>query len=151
MREKRAEMEKTMKKENCIFCKIAAGEIPSKTLYEDDNFRVILDISPASKGHAIILPKNHADNLFELSDEDASKIFVVAKKVASVMKEILLCDGLNVLQNNGEAAGQSVFHLHVHLIPRYENDAVTIKWNPGEADETFFDEFAQKIQKELQA
>lgn len=116
-----------MKKEDCIFCKIAAGEIPSKTLYEDESFRVILDISPASKGHAIILPKNHAANLYELSDEDASRILVVAKKVATVMQDILHCDGLNVLQNNGEAAGQSVFHLHVHLIPRYENDRINIK------------------------
>ena len=138
-----------MKKEDCIFCKIAAGDIPSKTLYEDESFRVILDISPASKGHAIILPKNHAANLYELSDEDAANIFVVAKKVATVMKDVLACDGLNVLQNNGEAAGQSVFHLHVHLIPRYENDAVNIKWNPGTPDEAFLTEFAQKVSSAL--
>lgn len=134
-----------MKKEDCIFCKIAAGEIPSKTLYEDEQFRVILDISPASKGHAIILPKNHADNLYELSDEDASKIFTVAKKTATVMKDILHCDGLNVLQNNGEAAGQSVFHLHVHLIPRYKEDTINIKWLPGEADAAFLEEFSKKV------
>lgn len=138
-----------MKKEDCIFCKIAAGEIPSKTLYEDELFRVILDISPASKGHAIILPKNHAANLYELSEEDASKIFVVAKKVASVMKDILPCDGLNVLQNNGEAAGQSVFHLHVHLIPRYKDDSVNIKWKPGNAEEEFLTAFAEKVQLAL--
>lgn len=138
-----------MKKDDCIFCKIAAGEIPSKTLYEDESFRVILDISPASKGHAIILPKEHADNLYELSDEAASKIFVVAKKVASAMKDLLQCDGLNVLQNNGEAAGQSVFHLHVHLIPRYENDTVNIKWRPGEPDEAFLEEFAGKVAERL--
>lgn len=139
-----------MQKEDCIFCKIANGEIPSKTLYEDDSFRVILDISPASKGHAIILPKNHAANLYELPDEDAAKIFVVAKKVATVMKDILKCDGLNVLQNNGEAAGQSVFHLHIHLIPRYENDTVTIKWKPGESDDAFLTEFSNKVQSALQ-
>ncbi|MFW5672192.1 MAG: HIT family protein [Acetivibrio ethanolgignens] len=138
-----------MKKEDCIFCKIAAGEIPSKTLYEDESFRVILDISPASKGHAIILLKNHAANLYELSDEDASKILVVAKKVATVMQDILHCDGLNVLQNNGEAAGQSVFHLHVHLIPRYENDAVSIKWAPGTPDDAFLAEFADKVSTAL--
>ena len=138
-----------MKKDDCIFCKIAAGDIPSKTLYEDESFRVILDISPASKGHAIILPKNHAANLYELPDEDASKIFVVAKKVATVMKDILQCDGLNVLQNNGEAAGQSVFHLHVHLIPRYENDTVNIKWKPGTPDDTFLAEFAEKVTEAL--
>lgn len=138
-----------MKKEDCIFCKIAAGEIPSKTLYEDESFRVILDISPASKGHAIILPKNHAANLYELSDEDASKIFVIAKKVATVMQDILHCDGLNVLQNNGEAAGQSVFHLHVHLIPRYKDDTVNIKWAPGTPDDAFLSEFANKVSTAL--
>lgn len=134
---------------NCIFCKIANGEIPSKTLYEDDSFRVILDISPASKGHAIILPKNHAANLYELPDEDAAKIMIVAKKVAAVLKDTLHCDGLNVLQNNGEAAGQTIFHLHVHLIPRYENDNVKIEWTAGEEGNTLADEIVEQIQKAI--
>ena len=108
-----------MKNENCIFCKIAAGEIPSATIYEDDDFRVILDIEPASKGHALILPKDHYANLYELPEELASKALVVAKKVITKMTEIVGCDGYNVLQNNGEAAGQTVFHFHLHLIPRY--------------------------------
>ncbi len=120
-----------MKNENCIFCKIAAGEIPSATIYEDDDFRVILDIEPASKGHALILPKDHYANLYELPEELASKALVVAKKVITKMTEIVGCDGYNVLQNNGEAAGQTVFHFHMHLIPRYKEDDVTIKWNPG--------------------
>ena len=120
-----------MKNENCIFCKIAAGEIPSATIYEDDDFRVILDIEPASKGHALILPKDHYANLYELPEELASKALVVAKKVITKMTEIVECDGYNVLQNNGEAAGQTVFHFHMHLIPRYKEDDVTIKWNPG--------------------
>lgn len=134
---------------NCIFCKIANGEIPSKTLYEDDSFRVILDISPASKGHAIILPKNHAANLYELPEEDAAKIMVVAKKVATVLKDTLQCDGLNVLQNNGEAAGQTVFHLHVHLIPRYENDNIKIEWEAGAEGNTLADEVVEKIQNAI--
>lgn len=120
-----------MKKENCIFCKIAAGEIPSATIYEDDDFRVILDIEPASKGHALILPKDHHANLYELPEELASKALVVAKKVVTKMTEIVGCEGYNVLQNNGEVAGQTVFHFHMHLIPRYKEDAVTIKWNQG--------------------
>ncbi len=118
--------------EGCVFCKIAAGEIPSKTVYEDDDFRAILDISPASKGHVIILPKNHADNIFEISDEDASGIMLVAKKIASKVKNVFGCDGVNILQNNGEAAGQTVFHFHVHVIPRYENDNIRIKWTQHE-------------------
>ena len=101
---------------NCIFCKIANGEIPSRTLYEDESFRVILDISPASKGHAIILAKKHAENIYSLSEEDAGKIYLVAKKVATAMQNVLKCDGMNILQNNGEAAGQTVFHLHIHIL-----------------------------------
>lgn len=138
-----------MSDSNCIFCKISNGEIPSKTLYEDDDFRVILDISPASKGHAIILPKKHATNIYELPEEEASKIFVVAKKVATAMEKILNCDGMNILQNNGETAGQSVFHLHVHLIPRYKDDNLKIKWTPGNSDDVLEDELLEQIKKEL--
>ena len=90
--------------DDCIFCKINKGEIPSTTIYEDDDFKVMLDINPASRGHAVILPKNHAADLFELEDEDAEKLFKVARKCAKAMKEVLHCDGINVLQNNGEAA-----------------------------------------------
>lgn len=119
-------------KEDCIFCKIANGEIPSATLYEDDDFRAIFDIGPASRGHVIILPKNHAKDVFEASEEDASKIYVLAKKIAKGMKEGLKCDGVNILQNNGEYAGQTVFHLHMHVIPRYKDDKVNIMWTPKE-------------------
>lgn len=114
--------------DNCIFCKLANGKLPTNSIYEDEDFNVIMDLSPASRGHAIILPKNHAANLFELTEEDASKIMLVAQKCAIAMKKTLNFDGFNVLQNNGEIAGQTVFHLHVHLIPRYENDNITIKF-----------------------
>ena len=120
-----------MKDPNCIFCKIAGGEIPSVTLYEDADFRVIMDISPASKGHALILPKEHYANLYELPDELAAKVLVLAKKMTTKLKDIVGCDGYNVLQNNGEAAGQTVSHFHMHLIPRYENDDVNIGWKLG--------------------
>ena len=116
---------------NCIFCKIANGEIPSATLYEDEEFRVILDLGPASKGHALILPKKHAANLFELPDETAEKVMVLAKKIAGRLKEGLGADGINLVQNNGEAAGQTVFHFHMHLIPRYDGDTVQVTWTPG--------------------
>ena len=120
-----------MKKDDCIFCKIANGEIPSSTLYEDGDFRVVLDIGPATKGHALILPKEHAANIYELPDETAAKVFVLAKKLAAKMTEILKCDGFNIVQNNGEAAGQTVSHFHIHLIPRYRADGQTIGWKPG--------------------
>lgn len=121
-----------MRDENCIFCKIANGEIPAATIYEDQDFRVILDLGPASKGHALILPKEHYANLYELEDSVAAKVLIVAKKVITQMTEILECDGYNLVQNNGETAGQTVFHFHMHLIPRYKNDNVGIKWTPGE-------------------
>lgn len=126
-----------MKSDNCIFCKIANGEIPSATLYEDEDFRVILDLGPASKGHALILPKEHAANIYELPDELAAKAMVVAKKVASTLKDGLKCDGLNIVQNNGEPAGQTVFHFHMHLIPRYKGDNVHVKvaWDQGSLTE----------------
>ena len=121
-----------MKDCNCIFCKIANDEIPSTTLYEDEDFRVILDLGPATRGHAILMPKNHFANLCELDDETAQKAILVAKKMAGKMKAALGADGFNLVQNNGEAAGQTVFHFHMHLIPRYENDNAGILWEPGE-------------------
>lgn len=117
-----------MRDEQCIFCKIANGEIPSKTIYEDEDFRVILDLEPAAKGHSLILPKNHYRNLLELPDETAANAIVLAKKLAIQMKDKLKCDGLNVVQNNEEAAGQTVFHFHMHLIPRYKDDNQKIDW-----------------------
>lgn len=131
--------------ENCIFCKIANGEIPAATLYEDEDFRVILDLGPASKGHALILPKSHAANIYELSDELAAKAMILAKKMAAAMTEALHCDGFNIVQNNGEAAGQTVFHFHMHLIPRYNNDGVGLTWIPG----TLSDEDREEILKKV--
>ena len=133
----------------CKFCKIANGEIQSASVYEDKDFRVIMDISPASEGHMIILPKEHAANVFELSDEIASKIYVLAKKLAKALKEELDCDGINILQNNGEAAGQTVFHLHMHVIPRYYSDDISIRWNQGESNSESLAEFAQNIGNRL--
>lgn len=116
---------------DCIFCKIANGEIPSCTVYEDDDFKAFLDLGPATKGHTLILPKKHAANLFELPDETASKLMIVAKSLASKLKDKLGADGMNLVQNNGEVAGQTVMHFHLHLIPRYEGDNQKISWNPG--------------------
>ena len=123
-----------MKNSNCIFCKIANGEIPSSTIYEDEDFRVFLDLGPAATGHALIVPKEHYANIYELDDALCSRIFVLAKKLAVHMTEILHCDGFNIMQNNGAVAGQTVFHFHLHLIPRYKGDTAGICWNPGTAD-----------------
>ncbi len=119
-----------MKKDDCIFCKLANGIIPTNSIYEDEDFNVILDAAPATKGHALILPKEHADNLYELPEETAAKVLVLAKKLATKMTEKLGCDGFNIVQNNGTVAGQTVFHFHMHLIPRYNNDGQKIAWEP---------------------
>ena len=130
---------------DCIFFKIANGEIPSATLYEDEDFRVILDLGPASKGHALILPKAHAANIYEISDDMAAKAMILAKKMATKMTEALKCDGFNIVQNNGEPAGQTVFHFHMHLIPRYEGDQVGITWKPGTLTDEVKNEILEKL------
>ena len=136
-----------MKKEDCIFFKIANGEIPSKTIYEDDDFRVILDISPATKGHALILPKEHYADIYELDEELAAKAIRLAKKLAIKMKERLGCEGFNIVQNNGELAGQTVFHFHMHLIPRYQDDNQKIGWNPTSPADKELEEIKEKMTK----
>lgn len=136
-------------KEDCIFCKIANGIIPSYTLYEDENFRVIFDLGPVSKGHALILPKEHYANIYELDEEIASKVFVLAKKMAIVMTEAFNCDGFNILQNNNEAGGQTVFHFHMHLVPRYEGDGALRFGEAGEAIEEQLKELEKKVKQIL--
>lgn len=116
--------------EECIFCKLANGSIPSKTIYEDEEFRVILDLAPATKGHALIIPKVHVVDLFDISEQVAGKAMVLARKLAHIMKDKLQCDGFNLVQNNGTCAGQTVFHFHLHLIPRYREDGQRILWEP---------------------
>ena len=114
--------------DNCIFCKIIAGVIPSATIYENEEFKVILDRFPANEGHVLIMPKEHCANLFEVEEEKAGRLFALAVKVAKIMKETLGFENMNLVQNNGPVAGQTVNHLHVHLIPRYEGDEVKVTW-----------------------
>ena len=130
---------------DCIFCKIAGGDIPSSTVYEDEQFRVLLDLSPATKGHALILPKQHYANIFEIDENILRDLIVLAKKVASAMKETLNCDGVNIVQNNGEVAGQTVFHFHMHIIPRYKDDDQVIGWEPHTSDPEVQAQLAEKI------
>ena len=135
--------------ENCIFCKIAHGVIPSATIFENDDVRVIMDINPAAKGHAILLVKKHVANIFELDPDTAGRIFSVVPKVAAAIKKVTGCDGLNILQNNGTAAGQTVFHLHIHFIPRFENDKILMGWKPGSYADGEAAEIAAKIAAEI--
>ena len=123
-----------MKQEQCIFCKIIAGEIPSHTLYEDENYKIILDVGPATKGHALIMPKSHYADFYELPEEAAADVIKLAKKMMIHMTDKLKCDGFNLVQNDGEAAGQTVNPFHMHLIPRYKNDGEILKYIAGEPD-----------------
>lgn len=132
-----------MKDENCIFCKLANGVFPTNSIYEDEDFNVILDVSPASKGHALILPKEHYQNIYEIEPDLLAKAAKLAQKIVCREKDVLKCDGYNILQNNGEAAGQTVFHYHMHLIPRYDfqKDADILSWSTKE----FSDEEMKEI------
>lgn len=134
---------------NCIFCKIAEGEIPSATVYEDSDFRVILDLGPATRGHALILPKAHYKDLCELDEEVAAKVLPLAGKIGTAMIKALGCSGFNVVQNNGEAAGQTVLHFHVHVIPRYEGGPVMVAWEPGKADSAELADISNSIKDVL--
>jgi len=137
-------------KDDCIFCKIAAGKIPSATIYEDSHFRVFLDINPATKGHCLIVPKEHFENIYDLDADTAGKAFVLATLISRALKKVLGCDGLNVVQNNGPAAGQSVFHFHMHLIPRYRDDGLSllVEQEPGNMEE--IQQIRQLLKEELQ-
>ena len=136
-----------MMKEDCIFCKLANGIIPTRGIYEDKDFKVILDAAPATRGHALILPKEHADNLYQLSEEMAGKAFILAKRLAESMTETLGCQGFNIVQNNGEAAGQTVFHFHIHLIPRYSDDGQGVFWESRHYTDEVLDEIRSQLAK----
>lgn len=126
-----------MKKDNCIFCKLANGQIPTNAIFEDEDFKVILDASPAAKGHALILPKEHYANIYEIDSEVLAKAAKLAQKIIKHETDVLKCDGYNLLQNNGEAAGQTIFHFHMHLIPRYvsQGDAAWEMWENQEVSD----------------
>ncbi len=134
-----------MKKDDCIFCKLANGNIPTNTIYEDDDFRVFLDASPATAGHCLIVPKEHFDDLEDLDEAIAAKTLPLAKKIMLQLKEKLNWDGFNLVQNNREVAGQTVFHFHMHLIPRYKDDGQKIVWKPGSPDEGELEALLKKI------
>ena len=135
-------------KDDCIFCKLANGVFETNTLYEDDQFRVIFDASPATKGHVLIIPKEHYANAFEMPEDLIGDAYKLAKKIATALKEITGCDGINILQNNGEVAGQTVFHFHIHIIPRYEKGEM-IQWTPGELDQSVVDDIIDKAKDVL--
>ena len=110
--------------ENCLFCKIITGEIPSAKIYEDEDTFAFLDIKPLTKGHTLVIPKKHCQDIFDIDESDAKKVIAVAKKVSEKIKGALKADGIRLSQSNGVAAGQDVMHFHLHVIPRYANDGL---------------------------
>ena len=138
-----------MKKDDCIFCKIAAGEIPSRKIYEDKDLIAIMDLSPTSKGHSLIIPKEHYTNIYDIDEEIAGKVMKTAKKLATKMTVALNCDGFNLLQNNGETAGQTMFHFHMHLIPRYKDaDSNMLKFTSVSFSDEEMDSIRDQIIKD---
>ncbi|MDD3184292.1 MAG: HIT family protein [Anaerostipes sp.] len=138
-----------MSKDNCVFCKIIDGDIPSTTIFENPDFKVILDVAPATLGHVLILPKEHFADVFDIDAQTAGKLFQLATVVARAMKQALHCDGMNILQNNGTIAGQTVFHFHMHLIPRYEGDGLHLAWKEQESKPEMLEEIRDRIRKAL--
>ena len=133
---------------DCIFCKLANGVFPTNFIYEDEDFKVILDANPATKGHSLILPKKHFKNLLDADEEVLKKALPLAKKLSNKLIDVLKCDGVNVLQNNNEAAGQAVFHLHIHLIPRYKDQKEHIlSWNANKFSDDEMKNIAESLKK----
>lgn len=132
---------------DCLFCKIANGELKAATVFENSDFRVIMDRFPSGKGHTLILTKEHFDDVFQMDGETAGKLFALVSVVAKALKKATGCDGMNILQNNGSAAGQTIPHFHLHLIPRYENDEFTLPWKIMECTEEELAELAAEIHK----
>ena len=132
--------------DKCIFCDIVAGKLPAFKLYEDDLFIAILDRFPANPGHTLIIPKFHAEDIFGLCEKEAPQIIPLAQKIAAKIKEVLNPDGFNILQNNGKAAGQEVFHYHLHIIPRYvDSDGLQIRSKSKDVDIKELEEVAAKL------
>ena len=136
--------------QECVFCRINRGEIPSTTIYENEEFRVMLDRFPASKGHILILPKKHIEDIYDLEPESAGRLFQLATMFSTIIKRTFANDGLNIIQNNGKAAGQTVPHYHLHMIPRYENDHMQIGWAPDEkVTVEQLEEYANQIKSQM--
>lgn len=129
----------------CIFCNIISGEIPSYKVYEDTNFYAFLDISQATYGHTLVIPKQHFEDLFSMPDFLLEKMLVLVKELAIKVKKATNCKGINILNNNGEVAGQSVHHFHIHIIPRYDNDNFDIKAAGNKLSDEEFKTLLSKI------
>ncbi len=135
---------------DCIFCKIISGEIPSVKIYEDDRVLAFMDINPLNDGHILIIPKAHAATIHEISDADFLAVMSATHKLAAAVQKTLAPEGINILQLNGEAANQVVPHLHVHIVPRWSGDGLTVsQWNLAPGDMEKIKELADQIKSEI--
>ncbi len=134
---------------NCVFCKIIAGQIPSFKLYEDADTLCFLDINPANPGHALVIPKNHAPNLIACDDADLCKVMATVRRVAAAIDKTLSPHGINLLQANGPGAAQSVFHFHMHIVPRAKDDNLMMNWHPKPGDKAALAALAERIRANL--
>lgn len=134
---------------DCLFCKIVSGEVPASKVYEDGGFVAVLDLYPANKGHALVIPKRHSETLEELSEEELAGMALVVQTIARALKSALNCPAVNVLQNSGKEAGQLIMHNHFHVIPRYENDGLLLKWPRNVYAEGEMEQFREKLAKFL--
>jgi histidine triad (HIT) family protein len=121
--------------EDCLFCKIASGEVDAEIVQEDEHTVAFMDINPWTRGHALVIPRRHSRNLYEIEDEDLHHAAAAAKRLALRLRDVLDCDGINLLNSCERAAWQTVFHFHIHVIPRYEGDPLQLPTRPQEADE----------------
>ena len=139
-----------MKKDDCIFCKIAAGEIPCSKVFEDDDALAFMDIAPLTKGHVLVIPKNHFGNILEIDEETYGRLFSVICRIAKAVGAGINPDGMNVLQLNGKAANQVVPHLHIHIVPRWTGDGLSISaWEPVTGDMKDISASAEIIKSKL--
>ena len=135
--------------DDCVFCKIVKGELPAAKVYEDSQIVAFLDIAPVNKGHTLVVPKEHYENIYDLPEELLKRIASLSKKLSTAIKEATSADGITIHQSNGKAAGQVIMHFHIHIMPRYENDSVGLTWKHKKYGEGEATEYASKIRTAL--
>lgn len=134
---------------DCVFCSIIVGDIPAIKVYEDNDTLSFMDINPGNPGHLLVIPKQHYRNIFDIPPETAGKIMEIGAKLAGVIRDVLNPDGLNLFQSSESAAFQSVFHFHLHLLPRWEGDSLLLPWTPKPGDMDAIRKVAAQLQEHL--
>lgn len=135
--------------EDCIFCKIAAHKLPSNTVYENGRILAFLDINPASRGHTLVIPKEHYENLFDMPEDILKEVIVASKKIGKAQKEALHAKAVNLVNSSGKEAGQVVFHFHMHVIPRYGDDTHQIKWTPSPESRENLEKISSSLKEKM--